>query len=681
MITLDELINLTYATVSTKSKIELETVVKILSEVGIAGLMDRETVIDTPHRLLVRQVLIRGAKQELDELEAEIINYRRYLKPGLNGWIAGNGTGKSTVLKTIIWALSGVKPNFKPDILPWLSDVAVELEITNDGIYTILYSLRKQKPHVTGSIFPYELNTILDSGEVIQPIVRFSGSQSMTEEISRFFGSRLGFLPLEAVQWQSYSLDPEHMTVSWDVYSQALFIGADNYSDFLFPQGNTKINVHHQKALSMYLGFDLTEAVSRVQAKYEEARRELAFEQKRVQVNAAEVYQKIEQVQEQLRQIERQKEAIDQNRSALIDPMYVQVVQERVAACTDKFLDLGTAKEELLSQERRIKSDLDRAKRTIHYLDELIAFKVSLSHIRVEKCPHCDNDIPTVSVEEELNSGQCHVCHGPVHFTSDVDQQKQLLEAAKKRAVKLRKEVREVGRTIEKIGDELEIVHAELQKHRAEFSDLSRQQREGFTQEMRNLLDQGGYLRGLLEQLSTQTEESQSQRLAEVKTRAEVLREAISHLQSKIQRGYEDILKKLQEDTTSLAKAFGVPHLEQVFFNKAFDMFVKQSGHTIRFLDMDTGERLRLKIAFQLALLMQRVEAGVGRHPAFLIVDAPGSAEMDEQYLSAITNGFADIENRFGDQVQILIASSKDELLDMFSEEKVENKLEGEFIF
>lgn len=110
-------------------------------------------------------------------------------------------------------------------------------------------------------------------------------------------------------------------------------------------------------------------------------------------------------------------------------------------------------------------------------------------------------------------------------------------------------------------------------------------------------------------------------------------------------------------------------------------MFVKQSGHTIRFLDMDTGERLRLKIAFQLALLMQRVEAGVGRHPAFLIVDAPGSAEMDEQYLSAITNGFADIENRFGDQVQILIASSKDELLDMFSEDKVENKLEGEFIF
>lgn len=130
-----------------------------------------------------------------------------------------------------------------------------------------------------------------------------------------------------------------------------------------------------------------------------------------------------------------------------------------------------------------------------------------------------------------------------------------------------------------------------------------------------------------------------------------------------------------------MAKAFGVPHLEQVFFNKAFDMFVKQSGHTIRFLDMDTGERLRLKIAFQLALLMQRVEAGVGRHPAFLIVDAPGSAEMDEQYLSAITNGFADIENRFGDQVQILIASSKDELLDMFSEDKVENKLEGEFIF
>ncbi len=55
-----------------------------------------------------------------------------------------------------------------------------------------------------------------------------------------------------------------------------------------------------------------------------------------------------------------------------------------------------------------------------------------------------------------------------------------------------------------------------------------------------------------------------------------------------------------------------------------------------------------------------------------LIADAPGNGEMDPERLGAIVQGFATLKEQLGDQVQILIATTKAELADICDENAVQ---------
>lgn len=681
MITLSELVNRTHAKLAERSKreiISVETVRKILDETGIAELMQQRAMVSTPRRLLVRQVWIKGQKWQPDQNSRVPFNYRRSLKPGLNGWVAGNGTGKSTILKAIIWGLTGVEPNFKPDVRSWFEDIAIEIEIVDDGIYTIRYSPRSGKPEVTGGIFAHNLDSVLGSRDVTETIESFTGSRAMTQVIDRFFCVRMGFSPLKWVKRKSsYSIDLEPETVSWDVYSQALFVGADDYSDYLFPQHD----IHHQKTLGMYLGLDLLKAISEAQLKRDQLRNEYEFERKRIKVNAARVRERIEQLKEELRQVEDSIQRIDKGQSVLIDPAYVHQVREQVALCTDRVVVLMTRRQEWLDEEQRVQTELNQAQRARQALRESIQFRLFLSGLEVERCPHCENQIPQTRIEEELETGQCRVCGNELRPITSVDGQKAMLKETEKKVSEFKKDLRRITREIRKVDTELEGAQQDLERHQAEFSDLSRQEREGFTSEMRNLLDRQGYLRGQLDQLQEQTEESQARRLRDLRNRRDVLNAALSQFQSGISQQHKDMLEMLETQTASLARSFGVRNLEQIIFNERFAIFVKQAGKTVQFQKMDIGEALRLKIAFHLALLNLRVNEGLGRHPAFLIIDAPGGAEMDEQHFGAILKGFADVKNQLGDQVQILVASTKEELVDICEADRIEYKRGNEVIF
>jgi hypothetical protein len=684
MTTFSELVSRTHAALTGKSGREVvstETVQTILEEAGLAELMEQKATASKPSRLVVRQVWIKGQKWQPDQDNYDSFSYRQSLQPGLNGWVAGNGTGKSTVLKTIVWALTGVEPNFKPDVRSWLQDIGIEIELAGDDVYTIRYFPSSGQPEVTGGIFAYDLDSVLDSKGTLETVESFTGSKAMTRAVERFFCAQMGFYPLEwAKRKASYSIDVKPETVSWDVYSQALFVGADDYSNYLFPRSNVN-GKHHQKTLSIYLGLDLLEAVSRLQLKRDLARNEYDFERKRVKVNADRVRERIEWTKEELGRVEDKIRHIDEGRSVLVDPAHVYQVREQVALCTDRVVVSTNRQQEWLREEQKVQTELNRAQRACQSLRESIQFKLFLSGLEVEKCPHCENRLPQTRVEEELETGECRVCGNELCPVTSVDEQNAMLKRTEEKANDLKKDRRRIRKEIKKVAAELETAQRDLEQYEIEFRDLSRQEREGFTTEMRNLIDRQGFLRGQLEQLQEQTEESQSQRLKELRNRQDVLHRALMQLQTGISQQHKDVLKTLENCTTDLAESFGVRNLEQAFFNKRFDMFVKQSGKTIRFQDMDVGERLRLKIAFHLTLLSLRVNEGIGRHPAFLVIDAPGGAEMDEQHFGAILKGFVDVRDRLGDQAQILIASTKEELVDICGADQVEHKLGNEAIF
>jgi hypothetical protein len=335
----------------------------------------------------------------------------------------------------------------------------------------------------------------------------------------------------------------------------------------------------------------------------------------------------------------------------------------------------------LLMEDKRFQSEIDDSKHTCQELREAIQFRLFLSGLQVERCPHCENLISPMRVEEELQLGHCRVCQSELQPITNTDQQQVLLRETEEQISKRRSALNRLKGELKKVRVQLSRVRNDAQKYRVEFNDLSRQEKEGFSSELRSLLDRRGYLRGQLTQLKEQTEESQSHRLQELRNRMMTLQAAAIGLQEQISDKHTDILEGLRRLTTEMSISFGVPNLEEVILDNRFELFVRQSGKTIRFQDMDIGEQLRIKIAFHLAMITIRVRDGVGRHPAILIVDAPGGAEMTDEYLAAILQGFTGMEKGFGNQVQILVASTRDELRDICNPTQTEYKGEGLPVF
>ena len=683
MMTFDELVDRTLTLLESKphrgitySRGEVE---KVLSETEVSVFLQTKDQTTTADRIIVRCLAFQGNKYVAGQ-ETEQIQYRRKFASGLNAWVASNFSGKSTILKLIVWALTGTKPNFKESILAWIEGVAVEIEIPDDGTYTIQYSPRPEDPGVVGGIWASDIDTVL-KGENAVLLDSFIGIKEMKNAVARFMSKRLGFYSLDMVQQRQNSVKLQHTSVDWDVYSQALYISADEYTDYLFPHGKFDPK-QTQRTLGMYLGFELLKAASLLQSRHLETQNQLQLEKQVIQVHADQTRRTIEQFEAELERVNQSIQQIDAGESILVDPEYERVVREKYTGLAEQKRKIQFVIEEMLTEESRIKGERNTIRRAFQEMREALQFRLFLSGIEVVRCPHCENPIPQVKVNEELASGHCRICSSELRHVSHTEEQETWLAEMEKRHKALDLDLKRIGKEItqkRKEQQNLAINHTQAEQA---FRDLNRQEREGFKAEIRALINRAGYLSGQLEHLRLQTEEGQKERLGELETKVNILARASSTLQAHVQSIHEETQTQLEELTTDFAIRFGVPFISRVFLNKDFMMFVAdESRKSLPYGKMDLGERLRLKIAFHLALLIVKVKHNVGRHPGILIIDAPGAAEMSDEFFKSVLQGLEEIEIGYSEKVQILVASARDELASICTPDKLEQKITGTPLF
>ncbi|MCA9921460.1 MAG: hypothetical protein KC421_03760 [Anaerolineales bacterium] len=691
---LNELIDLTYAYFKgkrTKHPLEKSFVIQVLEDADIDKLLNETSTNQKASRLIIRRVYFRGYKwqddQKTSQNDQEIIQenqeipfeYDRQLHTGINGWVADNSRGKSTILKIIVWALTGVEPNLKSDTLAWLQEVAIEIEIEDDGIYTIQFYVRPSKPTVDGRIVELPIDQIPKDSPDIDSIKEFTGAKSMTFAIASFFGQRFGFQETEWVESKRYDISLKQKNISWEIYSQAMFLGSDNYNDFLFPDNTNRS--HHQKAVSAYLGLDLIACVSRLEKLYREASQEHQLEDRRIKTNATHVEAKIKQLQRDLQIIDQKIKDIDNNQAAIIDAEYVTLVQEQVAQLTDMHYNTHSGLNKFLIEERSFREEKNLARKQAQEMRESIQFKLYISGLDVERCPLCETNIPIEQGYLNLDDPECRVCHNPLQKSQDTTQQERFLKKAEENIKRLDRELKRVKRSINTTREKLTSVERQLSERKEEYQDLSRQQRAGFTTELRELLNKRGYISGQLEELDQLVPHNQEDYLRRLKQKSEVLNRAKIILQNHMAEYSKQALGHLQRKATELALAFRVKNVQEVFLNYKFDLFARQSGKPNIYSNMEMGEQLRMKIAFHLAFLELRVKNNIGRHPGVLIIDAPGGAEMTDEIFNAILSGISEIDAKYGDKVQILTASTRHELADAFPPENIEHMPNDEPLF
>jgi hypothetical protein len=676
MITFEDLVHQTYAVALEKHKknLPLTQISNVLTDAGLKALLaDRfDDGIKAGATIMIRKVNISGVKWPADEQKAFPFSYQREFGIGINAWVAENSSGKSTILKMILWAITGVQPKLKKDVLLWIKSVAVEFEI-DDGIFTIQYSPRVQSdPSVAGEIYRAGIDIVLsERNKDLERIDSFSGSAAMKESVTKFFSRYTNFHPLQLAQKSKNMFELDAKNIDWSIYSQALFIGADDYSDFLFPWGDFSPK-HRQRAIWMYMGLDFIDIVSHLQLRADEAKNHFEFEKKRVTVNAEGVLEKIRRLEDDLMNTNHQIENIESEKSIFVDQTAFENLRKLVSDTDSEVIRLSYGEQDLISRESQIQNEINSIKRYMQEIKEAIEFRVFLSGIQVDRCPHCENTISLTRIEEEVSSGQCRICSNTLKPLSNITSQQELLKDYEDKLQREQKQLRSLRKEIKSVHAQISDLQIHLAKYKAEFTDISRQERDGFSHELRNLLLKRGKYEGELSYLQQQTRESQSDYLEGIKLKFLILSEATKLMQANLGVNHEQLLRTLDDLVTNYAKRFGVQNLQRVFLKEQLNLFAVQSETTTRFEDMDIGERLRIKIAFHLAMLTIKVQHEIGKHPCLLMVDAPGSAEMTDKYLDAILVGFKDMETLFGGKVQVFLASTREEIAQICDQDKLE---------
>lgn len=653
-----------------------EYITQVLAEAGIVEVLAKQVEIETPKRLLIRHIYFSGFKEQSQGSRSDPFTYSRTLDNGINLWVGGNDTGKSTILKCVLWALTGKEPNLKKDVLKWLTEVAIEFWLDDDP-YLVQFSL--DSGNVMGKVYGGTFDEFQRDGK-LPPLNGFSDSKSMAVAVADLFGERLGFSTLKWLKpSRQFSVNLSETTIRWDIYSQVMFIGDDEHSDYLFPRRDLN-GRHHQKVLGMYLGLDLLEAVSRAQMERDRARYDYNLVRKSLSMNAAQLKSRIQSTDNQLREIEDKLSRLESSQSVLTGETHLQEVSERVAEYARLIRSLTQTQEELEAEYQALVSNLHTAERSRQAILESIKYKVFLNNLQIDVCPHCESRIKVVSEAEEIEKGICRVCHNELKSNTFIEAHEDVLAALEEQIKEHRSEQRKVKKVLKKLETELTQAHETHSREAAMLVDASRQAQAGFSTELKDLVNQRGFLQGQLRELQAQTTEGQADHLKQAKLKTTILNFAHKQLEGVMSSQNKGLMTDLERFTLEIATLFRV-NLQRLKFDDRLTLLVTQHGETFPFGELTASEQVRTKLAFHLALLSQRLNTGIGRHPALVILDAPAPKELDEASVSGIIDGLAKIQSRFGEHFQLLLATIDPTLTAVTSSDLIQEKGKGEYFF
>ena len=181
--------------------------------------------------------------------------------------------------------------------------------------------------------------------------------------------------------------------------------------------------------------------------------------------------------------------------------------------------------------------------------------------------------------------------------------QQALLDIEKDKLGRQRRALSRIEKEVNDVHRQIDLARTENLRYDREYQDIQRQAAAGYKAEKERLLVERGNIEGQLVWLSTQTEEQQQDRLVRLRLQQDILNATLSSLSDEVAQRYGSTLYDLRRTVNAIASSLDIRNFEAVELDERFEMSVRQSGRLVQFSRMDPGERLRLKLAFHLALL------------------------------------------------------------------------------
>jgi hypothetical protein len=632
----------------------------VLTDTGIDECL-RDTSPTPQGRLIVHNVTIIGEKRRADG-GVEPFKYSRVLGSGLWAWVGSNGTGKSTILNSILWALTGSDSGIPKRVRSWLHDVLVQFSVGEEQFTS---RVSRTNEGVSGGVYRGFLAFDQIDLDKVEPVTLFEGRDEMREAIDVFFMQHLGITTL---RWTAHSAekdDPDlhaHST-TWRTYAHAIHIEDDSYDDLIIDP--TKgYGRQDRKILEMMLGVEHSRAVSEIQVQADFAKEAYARARARVGGRQSSVNEQIAVLERERAEVEQNIQVMDQEQAPVEADTLLVARRERRAALLaeqNRFAQELTA---LQAQHSAIEREILEAEREKVAAQEQAEVEYLINSLVVVRCPHCESPVDAQDrLIMERQEHTCHVCTQPIQRTRTQGDARVIQRERDQEIAALRASLRRVQQDITDCQQRLDISREESSRLGRELESSVQQARDGFKTTYANLLVRKGQIDGQLEQLRRSLSEMEAEQ-QEVATAARwnvILQTAAEIADEAAFASNEELFAQLGSLATRLATQFGVPDLENVLIDEKRYVRIQQGGMQIGHNDLARSERVKFKVAFHLALMLLRVRTGLGKHPGFLIIDTPGTAEVDEADFAAMAQDIARIHQEYGAQVQILLATARPE--------------------
>jgi hypothetical protein len=676
MLTFDKLAQLTEERLADLAKSQPEKQITAdsirgrLKDAGIDEIL-RQSMPGTQSRLIVHEVYLSGEKRQSETGVSQAFRYRRKLGTGLWAWVGKNGSGKSTILNTIIWALTGSEGGLSRRVRSWLRDVLVHFSLGTED-YTSY--ITRMGDGLRGGIF--RGSPTLDQVELgAEPIVRFDNRDQMREVIDAFFMQQIGIASLRWTAHGSAKDDPDlhaHST-TWRTYAHAIHIEDDSYDDLIIdPQKG--YGRQDRKILEMMLGVEPARVVSEIQVQADFAREAFGRARSRVSGRQDALAGQIRQLEQECLDIEQAINLMQQDQTPVEDDSLFVAKRERRAALLSEQNQLAQEITALDAQRSRLEQDILEAGRAKAALTEQSEVEYLVNSLVIVRCPHCESHVDEAGrLEQERSQHVCHVCAQPLSRTRTRGDLKAMLKEREAEVTLLKAALKRAQGEVVERQHKLAASRDESTRLGKELENNVSRARQGFTDSYASLLVRKGQNEGQLAQLRRNLAEIDSER-AEVETAATwhlILQTAAEIADEYVFMLYRAVFDELSRLVVHLATQFGVPDLERVEIDEKRYVKLYQGGVQLSHTDLARSERVKFKVAFHLALMLLHTRAGLGKHPGFLIIDTPGTAEVNQIDFAAMNRDLANIQAEYGDQVQILLATARLEALDHLPAEVV----------
>lgn len=607
-------------------------------------------------RLVVRWLRFTGTKTPTGK-KASAIDYTRTFAPGVNVVvIEDNLVGKSTILKTIKFALTGDDGDYDDDVKGWIKDIWLRFTL-DDREFTILLARREDGLH--GALVPGEKDCVIEDIPAGESSIGFrcKGAEDIQEELRSFF---IHEFKLATMGWTQAHPSKDGRAsecwVTWQTFFQALRIPDDDHN-YLLCRPDPGLGNQEQLLFSAFLGLHLIEPLN-----------QLSMEASSIKKKSAAKEEDTDKIAERKRKLNRQRKDLQTQLTALDDDLNRRL---SVLLGGDLSLQIVEAEAELAAadvevkgledQLQNMKTQVLQQRATARRLREQIALSGELSGIEVSLCPHCTQGINAAAVDREREFSKCRVCAKALPEAPE--EEAAILEGA---AVQFEQRASAIQAGQDEVNEQLTDARkaAEAARHRAQTLRSAPKKGvspEDLTRDNEARASLNRQIGAIDHELAT-LERSSDPEAGEREKRAKIIERVQIVLKEEADTKNEAIQKRLNELVQPVVAALRANEIGGVNCSPMGVVRLTKGGKQISFTKIkNPGERFRAKLALYLAMMQLGCEPGFGRHPGFLLIDQLGTAEIVPVDLEASAVALKHIDDNFGEKVQIICCTARPE--------------------